>query len=349
MISIIQVVFTSIMTVVLCLFFRSFFVSLRLVAVSGDNSVHQGAVPLVGGTAVLASVWVSSRVFQPSDVFFLTLIYGLLPIYFVSLVDDRYSVHPLLRLAVQTGTLLLLMTNLDFDIGYIGGPDLNIELGATSSLFTVLVGLFLINAFNMIDGIDGLCASVSIIGFIFLGLISSGNITIFCYLMACALTGFLILNFPYYHSFRELIEKKYGKFRVFLGDSGSASVGLVFFALLCLSAEQEVVLTKEFDYWQAWYFIALPVLDALNTISVRIKNGQLPIYGGLDHYHHALIKAGCSKGSSLMISIFISILFAIAGYISMLNDVSTLSNLGFFLSSFIIFSYFKDWLFSRSP
>ena len=349
MISIAQVVFTFITTLVLCLFLRPFFFSLRLVAMSGDNNIHQGSVPLVGGTAILISVWMSLRIFQSSDFFFLTLSSGLLPIYLVSLLDDRYSVHPLLRLAVQSGALLLLMTNFGFNIDNISWPGLAIELGAMSSLFTILVGLFLINAFNMIDGIDGLCASVSMIGFICLGIILSGNISIFCYSITCALAGFLMLNFPYSNSFRKILETRYGKFRVFLGDSGSASVGLVFFALLCVSLEQETVITEKFNYWQAWYFIALPVLDALNTILIRMKNGRIPIYGALDHYHHALIKAGFSEGSALMLSIFISIIFAIIGYISMFNDVSTLSNLGFFLASFIIFSYFKHRLFSRSP
>ncbi|MEK9770025.1 MAG: hypothetical protein VW683_14015, partial [Betaproteobacteria bacterium] len=83
-------VFASIVTLIFCQFFRPIFISLGIVATSGGNSSHLGKVPLVGGIAILSSLVTIALLNGDEVLYDSRLFYALLPLWFVSLVDDKY-------------------------------------------------------------------------------------------------------------------------------------------------------------------------------------------------------------------------------------------------------------------
>src|SRR6056300_712717 len=93
-------VFASIITVIYCQFYRPIYVSLGIVAKSGGNSSHLGKVPLVGGIAILSTL-VTIGLLNGNEVLYnARLFYAVLPLWFVSLVEDKYPISSFLRLGV---------------------------------------------------------------------------------------------------------------------------------------------------------------------------------------------------------------------------------------------------------
>jgi len=87
-------VFASIITVIYCQFLRPIFISLGIVARSGGNSSHKGEVPLVGGISILSAL-VTIGILNGDEVLYdARLFFAVLPLFFVSLVDDRYPISP---------------------------------------------------------------------------------------------------------------------------------------------------------------------------------------------------------------------------------------------------------------
>ena len=154
----IEFVCAFVLVIVLCLFLGPLFISMGIVAHAGGRHIHNGSVPLVGGSAMFLALAISEFLIvktDPFDMHFYALLFlSAIPVFLVSLLDDRYGVHPLMRLTVQAFSVLISMRVLGFEISYIGANELQMPLGIWATPFTVVTGLFFINAFNMYDGIN---------------------------------------------------------------------------------------------------------------------------------------------------------------------------------------------------
>ena len=149
----IEFVCVFVLVIVLSHFLAPLFISMGIVAHDGGRHIHNGSVPLVGGTAMLLTLAISEFLFLKNDSFeahfYALLFLSVIPVFLVSLLDDRYEVHPLMRLTVQAFSVLISMRVLGFEISYIGTNELQMPLGIWATPFTVVTGLFFINAFNI--------------------------------------------------------------------------------------------------------------------------------------------------------------------------------------------------------
>ena len=331
-------VFASIVTIISCQFYRPIFFSLGIVAKSGGNSSHLGKVPLVGGISILSALVIISHLNGEEVLYDSRLLYAVLPLFFVALVDDKYPLSPFLRLGVQAIALLILMQTFDIDISYIGPEEgARIYFGELATIITLLFGLFIINAFNWVDGLDGLCATVSIIGFALIFAISGPYEQLLAISLIFSLLGFLLLNFPYKH--RAVYERRWGRFRCFLGDSGSASLGILFVVLMIVTSTRDDI--YQIDVSFTWYFIVIPIFDALHTMYYRLLQGKSPFYGDKDHLHHLLAEQ-YSKQSILLRYLIVSSFFATLGFICIINNIGFYANLVLFSLSLIAFTITKN-------
>ena len=193
-------------------------------------------------------------------------------------IDDMVGIRASIRLLFQASIILLMIMMSDEYISNLGnllGLG-DIELGKFSIPFTIFCVVGLMNAFNMSDGLNGICASFALVPLIFLMLF--GHIKFGLLIPIGALLGFLAYNLGYFG-------KKRG---VFLGDSGSNYIGFVV-AMLCVNYSQtELTINPVTALW----FVALPLLDCIGVMTSRLLKGVMPFRPGRDHLHHKLLDLG---------------------------------------------------------
>ena len=192
-----------------------------------------------------------------------------------------------------------------------------INLGILSIPFTVFCVVGMMNAFNMIDGINGLCSGCAMIALLLIGFHSGLIYDSMLVLIIGSMIGFLIFNLRVFGIKRG----------VFLGDSGSNLIGF-WVAWSAIYASQNAVYDVQ-PITMIW-FVAIPLLDCIGLIFSRIKKGKSWSSAGRDHIHHKLMINFSAEGT-LLILIIITLVTGLFGiYIS--NNASTLTSLILFLT-----------------
>jgi UDP-GlcNAc:undecaprenyl-phosphate GlcNAc-1-phosphate transferase len=198
-----------------------------------------------------------------------------------------------------------------------------------SIIFTVFCTVGIMNAFNMSDGLNGICASFGLIPLIFIGF--SGPVHYGTIILMGVLMGFLSYNLGW------LGKKR----RAFLGDSGSNSIGFAV-AVLCIYYSQGYSSSGyTINPVTSLWLVAIPLLDCLGVIISRAIKGVMPFRPGRDHFHHKLLGLGFSPKQILLIFVFLSITLCSIGFIleSIYADKEYIS-FGLFIIFSIIFYTF---------
>jgi UDP-GlcNAc:undecaprenyl-phosphate GlcNAc-1-phosphate transferase len=249
---------------------------------------HQGNVPLTGGIAISVGFCISILILNISLSPFRSLLAGFLLLTLTGVMDDFNELSARTRIISQTlaGLLVtcwggLLLTQL----GHLFGPITNFNLGAWAVPFTIVAIMALINANNMLDGLNGLAGGTS---FVTLGcLICIANRSqvpataeLLFTLCACLL-GFLCFNFPIF---------RYRKRLVFLGDAGSTGLGLMM-AWFGIQLSQ-----PPFNFlkpaYLPWLFI-VPIFDLISVTLRRLIIKRHSVFvADREHTHHLLQKIG---------------------------------------------------------
>ncbi|MDP1615279.1 MAG: aminotransferase class I/II-fold pyridoxal phosphate-dependent enzyme [Methylococcales bacterium] len=247
----------------------------------------------------------------------------------IGLVDDHHGMSPLTKLAgqaVATACLYLLsdcqVNLLGFDFGLVGGL-----------VFVLIWTLAIINAFNLIDGLDGLCSGLAMISAAGLAVVfmlrGSPGDGLICLALVGACAGFL------YHNFFPA--------KVFLGDTGSMFLG---FALASISFHAGGKASL-FVLISAPFFIAgIPVIDTLLAIwrrSIRKelakRNGQPTVkvmQADKDHLHHRLLNYGLKQYHVALVFYVVNVIMVSIGLLFIIfNELA----IGFFLIAVIIGLY----------
>ncbi len=218
--------------------------------------------------------------------------------------DDFFNISPIYRLIFQflISIVMILMSgeylsNIGNLFGY--GP---IDLQVIAIPFTIFCVVGLMNAFNMIDGLNGICASLTLIPIIYLTFI--GNFDYGLLIPAGAIMGFLAYNLGY------LGKKR----RVFLGDSGSNMLGFAV-AFICIEYSQNLNQQSNINPVTALWLVAIPLVDCIAVMMSRIFKGIMPFRPGRDHLHHKLLDLKIKPKKILYIIILLSIILALLGFI----------------------------------
>ena len=225
----------------------------------------------------------------------------------VGVIDDRKGLSVKVRLFAEIASGLIMTEMADIkitDLGNLIGFG-NIDLGIFSTPFTIFVTVGGINAFNMIDGIDGLSSGTTLIAVITIALISWHAqywvLLYFCAIFVGAIIAFLLFNLPILGQKRSAI---------FLGDSGSTMLGFsVCWLVISVSQGQVNNITPSTVLW----IIALPLFDSICIMSRRLMRGQSPFKPDREHLHHVLTQEGYSTNQTLVILLIFSVLLAVTG------------------------------------
>ena len=241
------------------------------------------------------------------------------------LLDDAFGMSASKRLVVQCAAALALILVgdvyiEDLKVSFLG---INLELGFLSIPFTIFAVVGIVNAFNMIDGINGLCASFALLALGALQVGSGFDVVNYSLVIAMgSIIGFLFYNLGFLGTKR----------RVFLGDNGSTFLGFLV-AWTCINYSQSG--NNLIEPVTCLWIVAIPLLDCLGVMVGRLLKGILPFSPGRDHIHHRLQELTQSSSKTLL---GLTILGSMVAGVGIIIEKSYLSSEAS-LIMFLIFSF----------
>lgn len=265
----------------------------------GRRKQHASPIPRIGGVAVYAAFLLASSLLLALEPMGLApgsalvsaygpLLVACAAVMGVGLVDDIRGVPPAGKLIVQALAALYLYDN-GFRIDALSNPidGASLHLGWASLPLTVLWFVSMSNAFNLIDGLDGLAAGIGLFStttlFVAAALNERWEIVMLSAALAGALLGFLRYNF--------------NPASIFLGDSGSLFVG---FALAAFAIRGSMKSSAAVAVAAPLLALAVPLVDAGIAVLRRLISGRRVFQADGDHIHHRLIRLGFSPRGAVI-------------------------------------------------
>ncbi len=310
---------------------------------SEERKIHKRSVPTIGGIIIYAgtlfsfSLWYnienlfySEAIFQSVKEFQLIIACSLI-LFFVGVKDDIIGTAPVKKLFAHIVVALILVLMGDIRItglhGIFGINEIPYWASVFLSIFTYVV---VVNAFNLIDGVDGLAAGVGFIAscvfgiwFIFANYYPYAALA---FALAGALGGFLIFNFS--------------PAKIFMGDSGSLIIGM-FISVIAFKLIEYPVQNLE----GIWVFcnkpviaisaLSYPLIDTLRVFVIRAVKGQSPFAADRNHIHHLLLDCGFNHVKTVIIIYVFTVLNVCITFLSVYLYYATLSLLTTILCSII--------------
>ncbi|GAA4168171.1 MraY family glycosyltransferase [Sphingobacterium ginsenosidimutans] len=289
-----------------------------------ERKLHQRIIPRLGGVAFapiqccllvltlvvifkLTSInlHVESWAILPS---LMVLVCGLFILYVVGLGDDLVGVDYKWKFLIQICVASLfplsgLWINDCYGLFFIGS--LSPWIGFPITIFIVVL---IINAINLMDGLDGLCSGVVGVGCLFLGTLFLLERAWLHALFAFITTGVLI-PFFYYNVFGTSRRKR----QIFMGDTGSMTLGFSM-SFLAISFAMNNHFIKPFSLGAitvACSTLIIPVFDVARVVYVRWRIGKPLFKPDRNHLHHKLLRMGLSRKATLLTILFLTLFFPV--------------------------------------
>jgi UDP-GlcNAc:undecaprenyl-phosphate/decaprenyl-phosphate GlcNAc-1-phosphate transferase len=272
-----------------------------------DRKLHGQSIPTIGGIIIFAAIIFSYALWFPQAALsgggdylamykamgaaykdFKFVIAAMVLLFFIGVKDDIIGVSPVKKLVGHMVVGYILVVVAEVRITNMHGAFGVYELpGAISIAFSFFVYVVLVNAFNLIDGVDGLAGGIGFITAVTYGfwLFMAGDValSLLAFVLAGALIGFLVFNFH--------------PARIFMGDSGSLIIGAILAVLAMkivdhdtsrMPARLRMIPTPVF----AMAALAYPLVDTLRVFVYRMARGVSPFLADRNHIHHRLLDLG---------------------------------------------------------
>ncbi|UIR56015.1 undecaprenyl/decaprenyl-phosphate alpha-N-acetylglucosaminyl 1-phosphate transferase [Sphingobacterium sp. SRCM116780] len=326
-----------------------------------SRKLHQRAIPRLGGVSFvpvqcfllaltvviiykITSVNLKVHGWEVFPMFYV-LICGLFMLFIVGLADDLIGVSARAKLLVQIFVASLfplsgLWINDLYGLFFIQ-QHLSIWIGAPLTIFAVVL---IINAVNLIDGLNGLCSGIVMVGCVVLG-------CLFIYYQAWihALFAFItvgvLIPFYYYNVFGTGKRRR----RIFMGDTGSLTLGytIAFLSISFAMNNQNIKPFSEGAIVVAFSTLIVPVFDVARVIFIRWRTGKPMFRPDRNHLHHKFLRAGM-RHHIAMLSILGLVLFFCIFNVIMVEYIS--NNVVLFLDGvlWITFHYFFNMIERRN-
>jgi UDP-GlcNAc:undecaprenyl-phosphate GlcNAc-1-phosphate transferase len=278
----------------------------------GYRKIHDCPIPLAGGLAVItglimpmifaSAILLLQRrlgtlvILNPNSAFLLMhglerrhieligILLGALAMLFLGILDDKHELKPAMKFA---GQFLIALS--------VAACGVRITIFIANPIFhygiTILWILTIINAFNFMDNMNGLCAGLGAIGSWFFAMIAAGEgqylVAIVAFLTFGGLLGFIPYNFP--------------RARAFLGDAGSHLTGYLLAVLAILPHFYTIRHPRRWAVLIPLLVLGVPLLDMVQVVIVRWRLGKPFYHGDTNHLSHRLVRMGFSKSTAVII------------------------------------------------
>lgn len=232
-------------------------------------------------------------------------------IFFFGIKDDILILSPLKKVIGQllVAALLIFKSGLVISSmhGFLGVHALNYTMGCFLTLFTVIV---VMNAYNLIDGVDGLAGTVSVITCTIFGFFFYVNgdafFSLLAFSFAASVVAFLIYN--------------YSPAKIFMGDTGamlSGAVNVILVIRFIDTAPQGSVLPIIASPAMGFGILLMPLLDTLRVFSIRMIHGRSPFSPDRNHLHHMLLDRGFNHIKVTLTIALCAVFFIVLTYLTL--------------------------------
>lgn len=283
----------------------------KLYDVPDERKVHTHAVASLGGVGIfggflLASLLSIQGYLNPEFQYFFA---AALVIFFLGLKDDLVVLSATKKFIGQVVAASIVIhlggIKLDSMHGLFGFEQLPDAFALALTYLTIIV---VINSFNLIDGIDGLAASLGIMTMLIFGtyfyMVGFQAYALLAYSLGGSLIAFLIFN--------------HHPAQIFMGDSGSLMIGLINSILVIkfinVGSDPAIAIPIESTAAIGFSILIVPLLDTLRVFAIRIFKGCSPFTPDRNHIHHLLMNWGLDHAAITLLCVGINILFVIFAY-----------------------------------
>ena len=282
----------------------------RLYDIPNERKVHKNATPRLGGISFFPSMLTAFFIMLlftpvveqdtlPVNVWSAVFIVGLLLIYGIGIIDDLVGLKATSKFAVQIATACLLpfaglyINNL---YGLFGIHEIPYWVGVPLTVFIIV---FIDNAINLIDGIDGLAAGLSLLALAgFLAYFRYHGVYVYTYTIIIAGMMGALVAFAYFN----LFGKPERNTKIFMGDSGSLSLGftLGFLAVKCTMDNNNIWPYRPEAIIVPLTLLIVPTADVVRVTLFRLRH-RTPLFSAdKNHIHHKLMRTGMNQHQALI-------------------------------------------------
>lgn len=262
----------------------------------GPRRIHREPVPTLGGLALAVAVigvaWIARALPGPARELDARPLLGLtlasIPVLALGLVDDLRGTAPWVKLVIQACAAMVLV-QFGYGVPLVTSPfGGSVASGALNVPLTIAWVLVVINAINLVDGLDGLASGAVLIASMALWWVARSHgdfyVMFICSLLAGTTLGFLRFNFP--------------PARIFMGDVGSHFLGLTLAAASLLENRKE---TAAVTLLFPLVAMGLPIADSLLAFGRRVVRRTPVFRADSEHIHHRLLRLGLSPRGALFV------------------------------------------------
>lgn len=223
------------------------------------------------------------------------LMTGGILLFAVGFIDDKSNLRPLVKLAFQILAGVILVA---------GGVTIQLFIPGwlPGALLTIAWVVFISNAFNLLDNMNGLSAGVALVCALSFYLISRAGGEYFMMAIFAALAGsvagFLPYNFP--------------RARLFMGDSGSLFLGYMFAALSIMVTYYDAGVPSQLPVVAPLVVLGVPLFDTLSVMWIRWRNGKPIMQGDQNHFSHRLVALGFSRVAAVVFIWVVTLMMGLA-------------------------------------
>lgn len=307
---------------------------LQLVDKPDQRKIHQGAVPLLGGIGIYLGVLLTFLLFNDLTKTLASFFIASGILVSVGAVDDRLGLKVRYRIIIEVCAACVMIFGAGLWVGNLGNLlgfgslHLPFWLGVP---FTLIAVFGILNAINMMDGIDGVAGGISLIAIslLFFSTNTSKDLRVLGPLLMGGICAYLAFNLT--------VTPRLPK--IFLGDAGSKLLGLSLVWFLIEVAKSGSASTGGIEPATALYAVGLPLFDMVSVTIRRVKKGLSPFSPDKTHIHHIFLRAGFSKNQTILIVLGIAMLFNILGLLLNLLQAPELLQFALFFGLYLIYTY----------
>jgi len=253
-----------------------------------QRKVHKTVVPTMGGIAIFIGISVTTLLMSTGHPILNERIVfaAMILLLFIGIKDDIMLISPFSKFGIQMLAAIVLVVIGDFRITNLHGIMGILEINYYASIaISIVMVITFINAYNLIDGVDGLAAGLGILGSTFFGIWFFLNGYTFLAILSLSLVGSL-LGFLRYNLFGK-------KYKIFMGDTGSLLIGLLMVVQVIEFVEFSINTNLPFNFNGspsiALAIVIIPITDTMRVFTLRLFKGISPFYPDKNHIHHCLL------------------------------------------------------------
>ena len=222
--------------------------------------------------------------------------------------DDLINLGAFQKLFGQIAAMLIIVAVCDIRLmslyGLFGVYEIPVAVSYILSAFTIIV---ITNAYNLVDGVDGLAGSVGIICSLFFG--------VWFYLVGASAYAFI--SFAILGGLLAFLQFNWAPSKVFMGDTGSLMIGfflsIVTIKFIDLNYNLQAAHPFRFDAFigPAIAVLIVPLYDTLRVFIKRMLRGKSPMHPDRTHLHHILLRLGCNHAQATGILATVNVIFVL--------------------------------------